>query len=100
MAIALRAIASASSFPEATWQQAAVVRLRRTGTGIEPVFLHTAVRQNGGRVELRDAVDADAYGSPIWTEGGIVGIVQSSTSGTHIAAAMKSVGLDMRKAQP
>ena len=82
----------------AEWQPATVVRLRREQDRIEAVFLQTAVRSNDGRVELRDPVDTDAFGSPIWTEAGVVGVVQEDTSGADLKRALSALNFTVHSA--
>jgi len=73
--------------PPAAWQPAVIAMLRRGSGAVETEFRQTSIRWDEGRYQIRDPVDADAFGSPIWTEAGVVGLVQDESSG----AAVKKV---------
>jgi hypothetical protein len=72
----------------ADWQPAAIVIPRRQSDRVEPELLHTAVRFEEGRYRLRDPVDPAAFGSPIWTEDGVAGLLQEETSGAELKMVM------------
>jgi hypothetical protein len=74
------------------WQPATVVRVRRLDGVIEPSFWQTSVKWDGSRYEIRHPVDRDAFGSPIWTDGGVVGIVQDELSGAAVAGLLEKLG--------
>jgi hypothetical protein len=78
------------------WQPATIVRLRRDDARIEPLFMQTAIRSSNGRLELRDVVDAGAFGSPIWTEAGVAGIVQHASSGAGVVQALDALSFTVR----
>ncbi len=71
------------------WQPAAIVIPRRQGDRVEPELLHTAVRFDNGRYQLRDPVDPAAFGSPIWIENGVVGLLQDESSAADLKTLMK-----------
>jgi hypothetical protein len=60
------------------WQPAAVMRLYHPAT--EASLWLTEVRLEDGRFRLRHPVDSAAFGSPVWVDGGIVGLLQDERS--------------------
>jgi len=72
--------------PGGNWQQAAVVRIDREH-GNKPVLWLTEARWEEGRYQIRDIVDGTAFGSPLWIEGGVAGLLQDESS----AADMNSL---------
>ena len=78
--------------PSSGWQSATVVSLRRHGDAVTPIFQPTSVRWAEGRFVLRDLMDPEALGSPIWTAAGVVGVVQDETSGASLRAVLDKLG--------
>lgn len=82
-----------SALPEADrreeWQPAAILIPRRQGNRVAPELLHTAIRFNDGRYQIRDAVDAAAFGSPVWTERGVAALLQDESSAAELKTVMK-----------
>jgi len=68
-----------------------IARARRQDGSVETEFLQTSVRGDGMRYQIRDPVDPDVFGSPIWTDDGVVGIVQDETSGAAAALLLDSL---------
>ena len=71
------------------WQTAAVVRFDPEGPGTDPVPWLTEVRLEGGRYRLKDLVDSTAFGSPLWLDGRVVGLVQDEGSAAEISGLLK-----------
>ena len=77
--------------PGSGWQQAAVVRIDREH-GNKPVLWLTEARWEDGRYQIRDIVDGTAFGSPLWIEDGVAGLLQDESS----AADMNSLSGKLR----
>jgi hypothetical protein len=71
------------------WQPAAVMRMY--GPGSEPSLWLTEVRVENGRLQLKDAADSTAFGSPVWTEGGIAGMLQDVGWGISASELQKKL---------
>lgn len=71
------------------WQPAAVVRFDRQGKAGEPVLWMTEARWEGGRYRIKDPTDTTAFGSPLWTEDGVVGVLQDENSAAEISGLLK-----------
>jgi hypothetical protein len=74
--------------PPTEWREAAVVRIR---PGFEAEILLTPARLENGRIRLDNPVDASAYGSPVWVEGGVAGFVQDQDSGARLPDVLKKL---------
>jgi hypothetical protein len=61
---------------------------RRQGSRVEPELLYTAVLFENGRYRLRDPVDPAGFGSPIWTEDGVAGLLQEESSAADLKTLM------------
>lgn len=72
------------------WQPAAVVRIDHEH-GNRPVLWLTETRWEDGRYRIRDIVDGTAFGSPLWVEGGVVGLLQDESSATDIDSLLKKL---------
>ena len=78
--------------PTTEWKPATIARVRRLNDRVEPLYWQTAVRWDGQRYEIRDAVDRDAFGSPIWTETGVIALVQDDASGAALDRLLDRLG--------
>jgi hypothetical protein len=76
---------------EGSWRPAAVVRLDRSGSKSEPTLWLTEARWDEGRYHIKDVVDAAAFGSPLWMEDGVVGLLQDESSAAEINGVLKSL---------
>ena len=83
--------------PPATWRPATIVRLRRSANTITPSYWRTSVRWDGRRYEIRDPVDAGAFGSPVWTETGVVAMVQDEVSAAPIEELLNQLGRSLKR---
>ena len=87
-----RGIEVSHAAPIPTWRPATIVRLRRLANTIAPSYWRTSVRWDGRRYEIRDPVDADAFGSPVWTETGVVAMVQDEVSAASVHELLDQLG--------
>jgi hypothetical protein len=71
------------------WQPAAIVVPRWRNGHVEPMLWHTSVQFESGRYRLRDPIDAAAFGSPVWTEAGVAGLLQDELSAADVATVMR-----------
>jgi hypothetical protein len=76
---------------DGAWQAAAVVRLDRSGSRLEPSLWLTEARLEQGRYHIKDIVDSAAIGSPLWIEDGVVGLLQDESSAAEIKGVMKKL---------
>lgn len=84
-------LASSRGSKNSDWRPATIARVRRQDGRVDADFLQTSIRWNGMRYEIRDPVDAEAFGSPIWTDDGVVGMVQDDTSGAATTELLDSL---------
>jgi hypothetical protein len=82
-------IGVAGDAPGSDWQPAVVVRLARPDA--EPVLWITRARLTNGRYEIQDPVDASAYGSPVWINGGAAALLQDESSGSALNVLLKKL---------
>jgi hypothetical protein len=73
------------------WRPAAVVRLVRPDSQAAPVLWLTEARLREGRYQIKDPVDTPAYGSPLWIEGGVAGLLQDESSAAEIRGVLKKL---------
>jgi len=71
------------------WQPAVVVRCNHPDA--QPALWATQVRLIAGRYEIQDPVDASAYGSPVWIDGGAVALLQDENSAVALAGLLKKL---------
>jgi len=86
--------ASARMRRDGDWQPAAVVRFDGVGNGGNegaPVVWLTEARWEDGRYRIKDSVDASAFGSPLWTSDGVVGLLQDESSAAEIDGLLKKL---------
>jgi hypothetical protein len=81
----------ANASGDGRWQTAAVVRLDHAGSRIEPHLWLTEARLEGARYHINDLVDSAAFGSPLWIDGGVVGLLQDEGSAVEIRSALKKL---------
>lgn len=81
-------VASASVAAEDSWEQVAVFRLREDPVTKKPSveILQLGARRDGKGIQLTEPVDAAAYGSPIVTPNGVIGLVQDEQAGAFLPA--------------
>jgi len=60
---------------------------------VEPEILSLSAKVSNGRVLLDDPIDASAWGSPMISESGVVGILQEERSGILFTAAAETLRL-------
>ncbi len=75
--------------PVGEWQPAALLRTD-LDTQTAPYVWITEAKKENGRWVLKDPAGVTALGSPIWTEDGVVGLVQDDTSGAATVNLLKS----------
>jgi hypothetical protein len=76
---------------DGAWQSAAVVRWDHSESGGEPILWMTEARWEEGRYHIKDLVDGSAIGSPLWMDGGIVGLLQDEGSAVEIGSILKKL---------
>jgi hypothetical protein len=77
--------------PERTgwWQPATLVIPRRQNGGVEAELLEVFIGLENGRYRLRHPVDASAFGSPVWMDTGVVGLLQDENSAAPMISVMR-----------
>jgi hypothetical protein len=75
--------------PAAGWRPATVFTLQRQESGLEPVLWHTEARYDAGRFEIKDPLDATAFGAAVWIDNGIAGLLQDHASAVELSRVMK-----------
>lgn len=75
----------------AEWQPAAVLRTALDAQSSPSVWI-TEARKENGRWILKDPAGVSALGSPLWIEGGFVGLLQSDSS----AVSLKNIPQSLR----
>jgi hypothetical protein len=86
------AAASAAVAAQDSWPQVAVFRLREDPVTKKPsieVLQMGAVRDGNG-IKLNEPVDAAAFGSPIVTPDGVIGLVQDEQAGAFLPADLQA----------
>jgi hypothetical protein len=72
------------------WQVATVAIPRWQNGRVEAELLDASIQpDDDGRYQLRDAIDAAAFGSPVWIEGGVIGLLQDENSAAAMATVMR-----------
>ena len=79
-----------ASRPGGGWQQAAVVQFDRQGNG-EPKLWLTEALWEDGRYRIKDLVDATAFGSPLWIDGSVAGLLQDESSAAEVNGVLKKL---------
>ncbi len=74
----------------AEWQPAAVLRNALDAQSSPSVWI-TEARKENGRWMLKDPAGVSALGSPLWIEGGFVGLLQSDSSAMSLKNIPQSV---------
>jgi hypothetical protein len=76
------------------WDEVVVFRQRSEPVSGKPFVeaLQLAARREGNGIRLSEPVDAAAYGSPIVTRDGVLGMVQDELTGTFLASEMYTPG--------
>jgi hypothetical protein len=86
------AAASAAVAAQDSWPQVAIFRLREDAVTKKPsieVLQMGAVRDGNG-IKLNEPVDAAAFGSPIVTPDGVIGLVQDEQAGAFLPANLQA----------
>jgi hypothetical protein len=89
------AAASAAVAAQDSWPQVAIFRLREDAVTKKPsveVLQMGAVRDGNG-IKLNEPVDAAAFGSPIVTPDGVIGLVQDEQAGAFLPADLQAVAV-------
>jgi hypothetical protein len=87
----LEALRVAGDSSVTNWETVAVFRFRRGSRGgsADPELV-----LNGNRIELGETVDSSAFGSPIVTADGVIGVVQDENGGAAWAEVARVLKLD------
>jgi hypothetical protein len=78
--------ASAALAAQDSWPEVAIFRLREDPATKKPSVevLTMAAHRDGKSIQLSEPVDAAAFGSPIVTPDGVIGLVQNEQTGTFL----------------
>jgi hypothetical protein len=86
------AAATAAVAAQDRWEQVAVFRLREDPVTRKPSVdvIQLAASREGDSIHLSEPVDAAAFGSPIATPDGVIGVVQDEQTGAFLPADLLS----------
>jgi hypothetical protein len=90
-----QAFEPAAGVGDGEWQPAAVVRLIHRDSRPEPVLWLTEARLTDGRYQIKDPVDAAAWGSPLWIDNGVAGLLQDEGSAAEIRGVSKKLQIGL-----
>jgi hypothetical protein len=71
------------------WRPAAVVRWYRRENDNRPLLFLTEARWEDGRYRMKDFVDATAFGSPLWIDGAVAGLLQDESTAADMNDLLK-----------
>jgi hypothetical protein len=83
------------------WNSVAVFRFRDGvhSSSADPELIVVPAKRNSNRIELGELVDSSAFGSPIVSSEGVIGIVQDQSSGVAWAEAARVLKLEKFEAK-
>jgi hypothetical protein len=86
------AAASAAVAAQDSWPQVAIFRLREDAVTKKPTVevLQMGAVRDGNGIKLNEPVDAAAFGSPIVTPDGVIGLVQDEQAGAFLPADLQA----------